>query len=309
MGTHPQEADVATGADPPSLYTPISQLRSQVPGFRTQDPGPRSQAPHRDKPRDQNVSLSFGRWAEDGGRSFSAFGTWVGHFFINFHGGTRTMPRPSRSPIRFALRCRGSRNVGAAKAKKVSPARTKVVGVFCANERRWRRRSCPVSVYLGICAAIYIHIYIYSYSCVCGLITFCLGARPSRPTEFPSPTPGPPFKKGLLKAKTHFYVCSSARLAVPYAPPLLLRPVSRTRSPFLPKVGPEDVCQAGTIVPAQPHRSLVLEKLQFSPRKKAKTSSWSRFDMARDQLPRRSNEFPSRQLGSIPGKGKIRDEK
>lgn len=286
---------------------PNSGHKSQDSGPRTRDPGPR---PHTATNQGTKTSVCLsvdGRRTEDGVLVPLEHGS--GTSSLIFMAAQEQCPAHPAPRSASPFDAEEAEMLERRKRKKVSPARTKVVGVFCANERRWRRRSCPVSVYLGICAAIYIHIYIYSYSCVCGLITFCLGARPSRPTEFPSPTPGPPFKKGLLKAKTHFYVCSSARLAVPYAPPLLLRPVSRTRSPFLPKVGPEDVCQAGTIVPAQPHRSLVLEKLQFSPRKKAKTSSWSRFDMARDQLPRRSNEFPSRQLGSIPGKGKIRDEK
>jgi len=101
-----------------------------------------------------------------------------------------------------------------------------------------------------------------------------------------------------VKAKTHFYVCSPARrLAVLILFPFFI--VGRMRSPFLPPAPPKDLAKgveggldglsAGQGQSSQPHRCLVLvlEKLQFSRRKKAKTTSWSRFDMTRDQLPLR----------------------
>lgn len=135
---------------------------------------------------------------------------------------------------------------------------------------------------LHLCGCISTALSVCMCVCVCVWVDYFQFRCPSKspPCQNPPPTEQP-FEKGLVKAKTHFYVCSPARrLAVLILFPFFI--VGRMRSPFLPPVPSKDLAKgveggldglsAGQGQSSQPHRCLVLvlEKLQFSRRKKAK---------------------------------------
>lgn len=92
------------------------------------------------------------------GRVFRSAETWVGHFFINFHGGTRTISatNPNASDVPLPLppspfhpqalsmlqyenvenRNDEKKNTKGKAEKQKSSSCCQVVGVFCANESR-----------------------------------------------------------------------------------------------------------------------------------------------------------------------------
>jgi len=270
MGTHPPPGGSPSGQT--HGHTPNSNRGSQVPGP--------------DQPRKLGTGasdcLSVGRWAEDGVLVPLEHGS--GTSSLIFMAAQEQCHAPNRPP-----RNGGNRNVGAAKAKKSFSSSDQSCGcVLC----KWVKVETRFSSFL-LCQCLCG--YISTALCVCAWVDYFLFRCPSKlpPRQNPNLT----FEKGLLKAKTHFYVCSPARrLAVLGLFPIFFLYRKQDAKPFFCAQPHPTIYQkeergggvsAGQGQSSQPHRCLgwVLEKLQFSLRKKAKTTSWSRFDMAGDQIP------------------------
>lgn len=137
--------------------------------------------------------------------SFSAFGTWVGHFFINFHGGTRTMPRPTRPTTRRKQNCWSGES-----EKKFLQLGPKLW--VCFVQMSEGGDAFLVRFALHLCGCISTALSVCMCVCVCVWVDYFQFRCPSKspPCQNPPPTEQP-FEKGLVKAKTHFYVCSPAR--------------------------------------------------------------------------------------------------